>query len=368
MGLGHIVHHIVHTVHNVVHSVVHSIANIVHHVAHTVETVLHHVLSSVVHLISHIVSVVEHHFGMIAGTVLIALSVSSVLSWFNLNYAPLQNFIEHHPTIAKLMYWAGRIRQTVSAIYNSTLGRILQKVNPLLQKASALIHTILKPFHVVVHYLNLAVNHVKYSILGRIIAKLKPIADFLYNLRLIAMIKDYIDNKKYLKAFWTFLKATDEKIANEIQNEVAGIMSEIDQIRQEFYGTLESVNDSIKVVDAKANYLESTFQKLFKAFHVHLFEDLANGIHEFRQKVLEQAEEYVWRAEGKLNNTIKKLSDPMYSFLSTLYSVNQLMKEERNLAQAFAYNPFRNGFIGEIGEVNLTVYIPEPLMKLVFGR
>ena len=368
MGLGSIVHHITHVVSDVVHHITHAIGEIVHHIVDTVNSVLHHILSTLGHFVAHIVTIVEHHFRLIGATILIAISVSTILSELNLQLAPLQGFLESHPTLAKVFYYATKVRTFLSNIYSGTVGRLLQKINPFLSKVAVLIKTTLKPFHLITHYIKIGVNWIKQSVLGKIFAKLKPVADFLYNLRMIATIKEFVDKKKYLKAFWTFLKWTDEKTSKEIEEVVASIESDIDSIRQEIYGSLESLNDALKVTDAKASYLQKTFEKLYKAFHVKLFDDLANGVYEFRQRVLESAENYIWRAEGKLDNTIKKLSDPFYSFLSTLYSVDQLVKQENNLAQAFAYNPFQKGFTQFTAEVNLTVYIPEPLLKLVFGR
>lgn len=351
---------------NVIHGIGKALGSIVDSIVKTIENIIKEIVKAISRLIEGIINFIQEHLGIIIGIASIILAIGTAYYLAFIYIPSFQNFVFSHPTLLKLYWYIAYAKNVIHGAYIGVKLRIINHFNPILMKVSPFFKRITKPFHTGLSYLKNAINFIRYSVLGRIYDKISGIANFLFKIRLIADIYNNVKQGKYVKAFWKVLRVIDEKVTQEIEKQVNAIYADINQLRLEILDILDGIIRDMSIIDNKARYLEDTFKKLYEAFGVRVFGDVAREINRFRRGVIDTVVSELEKTDNWINRRFRVLTDPLTSFIYFASSYEYWLKKEENLARAFAYNPYKREFIGSTPLGNkLTVRIPPEIRRLL---
>lgn len=326
----------------------------------SIVAVVKSVIGVIVGFIGSVVGVVKFIFGWVVSAI---MSIKTVI--FTLFTRMKAFFVTLFQKLNLGAVWKAvlTIKDYVWGILKSVIGRIWRFLSPYLDGLKMFLNKILTPVRVITGYVKSILNWVRGSILGKIFGYLKEIAGFIQAVRIGVIIYELLREQKWAKAAWMIVKYVDSKIASEIEGVVRELQAEVYSIRNEILAIIDSAQRDIRYVDAKASYLESTFRKLYEAFGVPVFGDVAREISRLRRGILDTVERELYRADNFIMERFRIFTDPFFSVLKMFYDVDRILREERWLAEAFAYNPYQDGFLKYRPKRVILIPIPRIILE-----
>ncbi len=282
--------------------------------------------------------------------------------------AAIMNWILSSPTLTKLYIAFLYVKNWLLATYRVWSLRIAQWIAPYWMKLKPIVNFITKYIGLGITYLKSFIQWIRTSILGKLIGIIGKSAEVIFTFVVISDIVKDLRDGKVAKAVWTAIKALDEKFTRLIEQTAESIEKMVAQVQREITDMIDMVQYDVKVVDSKASYLERAFGKMYEAFGVQLFGDLEREIDRFRNGVLRTVSDDLKKADSWIQHKFRLLRDPIYEFLKLNYTVEKLFREERWLAEAFAYNPYREGLIRYQQRYIGGIAVPPEIAKVILGR
>ena len=309
--------------------------------------------------------IIEQFGGIIIGIGVVVLTVSAII-YFGVHFSTtFAQFVFSNPTLTKIFVWTEYVKTVATGLFSATLTKIEAFLNPFILRVLPLFRKLVAPIRWIITHVKNAISWVRFSILGKIYGKLQEIANFILTVRLFAEVWRKWREGKEIQALWTLVKTIDIRMAQEIENTVRGIRSEITGIYYDMLSIVDSVQRDITIIDSKTRYLEDTFKRLYEAFGIQVFGDVAREINRFRRGVIDTVERELLRADSKLFKIMRGFTSPFYQILSIFYQVDKFISEEERLARAFGLNPYRRKFIDYEYRYLPTLYVPRSIMDIL---
>jgi ribonucleotide reductase alpha subunit len=156
-------------------------------------------------------------------------------------------------------------------------------------------------------------------VFGKILSKLKAIADFISFFHTLARVYDAVQKQKYAQAIFILAYHFDDELKENVKIIMETISSEIAQVMSEVNAVFRMIKDDMRSIYDTSQAYERVFRDFAKIFHVQAFEEIADAIHKYIDKNIENTIKYLDSVRDTLLNKMYYVVNPFGEVLTSIY-------------------------------------------------
>jgi len=198
------------------------------------------------------------------------------------------------------------------------------------------------------------------STIAPIFDKIRKYTETLSSIFAIAQTVGYIQDKKYLKAFYNLIQWIDAKSAADLETSLKYLDDSIKALLTTFTKTLSLTRTKVKELASDVTAISDVTRMIGEAFGVKEIVHLSKGLEQFRQDVLQETIKELGGFRREISDVVRTVTSPIYEITKHFRAVR---RDDRIYNRFFASFIF-SGFADPI----ILVHPPQKIPKLRWTR